>query len=336
MLNLSVSTHLLAALIAFSGVAVAQENALSNRQNGQYLVDRGFFQFPADSAIGSTPSIEVSPGGTSIWVVDRCGGDNCVGSSRHPVMEFDLSGTLLRHFGSNMFVRPHGLHVDHSGNVWVTDGEGPDGVDQRRAGKGHQVFKFTPQGELIMTLGTAGVAGNGENEFNQPSDVVVAENGDIFIADGHGGDSNARIVKYSSDGTFIKSWGKAGKGTGDFASPHTIAMDSRGRLFVGDRGNNLIQIFNQEGTFLEQWSNFGDPSGIYIDTNDTIYVTDSTSRDIVNRGVRIASTTDGNVRTFIPDRDPTASQEGVTADSTGNIYGSSTRSRSLQKYSLSN
>lgn len=129
------------------------------------------------------------------------------------------------------------------------------------------------------------------------------------------------------------SWGSAGQGTGEFASPHSIAMDSSGRLFVGDRGNNLIQIFNQEGTFLEQWSNFGDPSGIYIDSNDMLYVTDSTSREMSNRGVRIGSTRDGGVRAFIPDLDPTASQEGVTADPEGNVYGSSTRSRSLQKYS---
>lgn len=322
------------ALLVTSCGVKAQNEDLPLDQTDRYLVDRSFFQLPPGRVIGSAPSIDISVAENTIWVVDRCGANDCVGSSLDPILAFDLAGKLLRSFGSDMFVRPHGLHLDQAGNVWVTDGEGPNGIDPRRLGKGHQVLKFNASGKLLMTLGTAGVAGDGPNEFNQPSDVVVAPNGDIFVADGHGGDSNSRIVKYSSDGTFLKSWGSAGKGSGEFGAPHTIAMDSRGLIFVGDRGNKLIQIFDQGGAFLKQWSGLGDPSGIHIDANDIIYVTDSTSRSITSRGIRIAATIDGEVINFIPDIDQTASQEGVVVDSAGNIYGSSTRSMSLQKYSL--
>ncbi|MEX0963093.1 MAG: peptidyl-alpha-hydroxyglycine alpha-amidating lyase family protein [Pseudohongiellaceae bacterium] len=324
---------LLTALFVVSCGVSAQDEDLPLARGDGYVVDRSFFKLPAGRTIGSAPSIDISPAGDILWVVDRCGANDCVGSSLDPVLAFDLTGKLLRSFGSNLFVRPHGLHLDHDGNVWVTDGEGPNGIDPRRSGKGHQVFKFNATGELLMRLGVAGVAGDGPNEFNQPSDVVVAANGDIFIADGHGGESNARLVKYSSDGTFLKSWGGSGNGLGKFATPHTIAMDSLGRLFVGDRGNKLVQLFDQDGNFLEQWSGFGDPSGIHIDANDIIYVTDSTSRPGKNRGIRIASVADGKVINFIPDTDETASQEDVVADAAGNIYGSSTRSMSLQKYS---
>jgi len=321
-------------LLVTIGEVSAQVSSQSFSHGDRYSADRSFFQLPAGKAIGSAPSIEYSPSSNSLWVVDRCGANNCVGSSQHPVLEFDLAGRFLQSFGGNLFVRPHGLHVDKEGYVWVTDGEGPNGEDPRREGKGHQVFKFSPTGELAMTLGTAGIAGSGEYEFNQPSDVVTAPNGDIFVADGHGGNSNARIMKFDSKGAFLKSWGQSGSGNGDFAAPHTLAMDSLGRIFVGDRGNNLVQIFTQEGVFLEQWIDFGEPSGIHIDSNDIIYVTDSTNREIANRGIRIADLMNGEITNFIPDSDQTASQEGVTSDQSGNIYGSSTRSRSLQKYSI--
>ncbi len=161
------------------------------------------------------------------------------GSNLPPILKFDSSGKLLKAFGAGLLLFPHGLHVDSEGNVWVTDGLGKDG-------KGHQVFKFSPDGRVLMTLGKAGVAGSGPDEFNAPSAVLVAPNGDIFVADGHGGNTNARIVKFTKDGKFIKFWGKKGSGPGELDIPHALAMDSRGRLFVGDRQNNRIQIFDQD------------------------------------------------------------------------------------------
>jgi sugar lactone lactonase YvrE len=235
-----------------------------------------------------------------------------------------------------MFIRPHGIHVDREGNVWVTDGEGPDGKDPNRNGKGHQVFKLSPDGKVLMTLGKAGITGDGPDTFNQPSAVLVAPNGDIFIGDGHGGNSNARVLKFSKDGKFIKAWGKKGVGPGEFETPHVLAMDSRGRLFVGDRGNNRIQIFDQDGKFLEEWKQFGRPSGLFIDKNDTLYLADHQSNEKTNpgfrKGITIGSAKDGKVMTFILDPDPEGSQEGVAADAKGNIYGSLTGGMALKKY----
>ncbi len=248
----------------------------------------------------------------------------------------DAAGKLVKSFGEGMLGRPHGIHVDREGNVWVTDGEGPDGKDPNKNGKGHQVFKFSPDGKVLMTLGKAGIAGDGPDTFNQPSATLVAPNGDIFIADGHGGNSNARVVKFSKDGKFIKTWGKKGTGPGEFETPHALAMDSRGRLFIGDRGNNRIQIFDQDGKFLEEWKQFGRPSGVFIDKNDILYVADHQSDAKTNpgfhKGITIGTAKDGKVMASIPDPDPQGSQEGVAADANGNIYGSLTGGMALKKY----
>ena len=237
----------------------------------------------------------------------------CDGSSLPPILKFDSSGTLVKAFGEGLFLFPHGLHVDRDGNVWVTDG-----------------------------LGKAGVAGDGPDEFNAPSAVLVAPNGDIFVADGHGGNTNARIVKFSKDGKFIKSWGKKGSSPGEFDIPHALAMDSRGRLFVGDRQNNRIQIFDQDGNYIDQWFQFSRPSGVFIDKKDMIYVADSESESVSKnhdgwkRGVRVGRVRDGVVTGFIPDpverTTGTSAAEGVAADAQGNIYGAEVGPKRLMKY----
>jgi streptogramin lyase len=234
-----------------------------------------------------------------------------------------------------MFVFPHGIFVDGDGNVWVTDGQGKDG-------KGHQVFKFSPDGKVLLTLGKAGTAGDGPDTFNAPSAVLVAPNGDIFVGDGHGGNTNSRIVKFSKDGKFIKTWGKKGSAPGEFDTPHTLAMDTRGRLFVGDRNNNRIQIFDQDGKYIDQWPQFSRPSGVYIDKNDIIYVADSESESVSKnhdgwkRGIRVGKATDGSVTAFIPDpvekATGTSAAEGVTADAKGNIFGAEVGPKRLMKY----
>jgi sugar lactone lactonase YvrE len=245
-------------------------------------------------------------------------------------MKFDPSGKLVTSFGAGMFNFPHGLFIDTDGNVWVTDGRG-------EGGKGHTVIKFSPDGKVLMTLGKPGVAGDGPDTFNSPSDVVVAPNGDIFVADGHGEKTNARIVKLSKDGKFIKAWGRAGSAPGEFDTPHGIALDSAGRVFVADRVNNRIQIFDQDGKFLAEWKQFGRPSGVYIDKNDVIYVADSQSDEKRNpgfkQGIRIGSAKDGKVTAFIPESDPNlGSPEGVAADDQGNVYGGFTDKRNLKKF----
>jgi DNA-binding beta-propeller fold protein YncE len=291
-------------------------------------------QLPEGRTWGSTSAIDIAPNG-NLWVAERCSANTCAGSDLPSVLEFDPSGKLVKSFASGLFIFPHGMHVDRDGNVWVTDAQGRDG-------KGHQVFKFSRDGKILLTLGKAGTPGSGPDEFNQPSDVAVAPNGDIFVADGHDTGSNMRIVKFNKDGKFIKTWGKPGRGPGEFNVPHGIAFDSKGRLFVADRANNRLQIFDQEGTFLEEWKQFSRLSGIYIDKNDVLYGADSESNKKRNpgwpRGIWVGSARDGKVTAFIPDpiENPDASAtsgaEGVTADAQGNIFGAEVGPRMVKKY----
>jgi sugar lactone lactonase YvrE len=307
----------------------------ANSQPNPYRTVEGWAKMPEGRTWGATSAVNVARDGKSLWVAERCGANTCAGSSLPAVLQFDESGRLKTSFGAGIFVFPHGIHVDGDGNVWVTDARGKEG-------KGHQVFKFTPEGKLLLSLGKAGVAGEGPDTFNQPSDVAVGANGDIFVADGHDEDSNARIVKFSKDGKFIKASGKRGSAAGEFDTPHGLAFDSRGRLFVADRGNNRIQIFDQDGKFLEEWKQWSRPSGIYIDKKDVLYVADSESNSKTNpgwkRGIRIGSAKDGKVTAFIPDPEPdpekvvTSAAEGVAADAAGNIYGAEVGSRSLKRY----
>jgi sugar lactone lactonase YvrE len=302
-----------------------------------YKTVRDWAQLPDGRKWGSTAGVDVGPDG-HIWAYDRCGANNCADSNLDPILEFDPSGKVLRHFGAGLFVQPHGFFVDKDSNVWVTDAQG-------QGGKGYQVYKFSREGKVLMTLGKAGVAGSGPDAFNQPTDVVVAPNGDIFVSSGHSpryGD--ARIVKFSSDGKFIKQWGTAGNGPGQFVGPHSLAMDSRGRLFVADRSNNRIQIFDQDGTFITEWKQFGRPSGLAIDKDDMLYVGDSESNDKegaygynpgCHRGIRIGSARDGKVVAFIPDPDSkesTSMAEGVAVDRQGNVYGAEVGPKDLKKY----
>jgi hypothetical protein len=272
-----------------------------------------------------------------VWVAERCGGNSCADSALAPILKFDPSGTVVRTFGARLFVLPHRIHVDRDGNLWITDAADPM---HPVPGKGHQVFKFSPDGRILLTLGKAGIAGEGPDTFNRPSDVIVAANGDIFVADGHGGTSNNRIVKFSKDGRFIKAWGKKGSAPGEFNLPHSLAMDSRGRLFVADLFNFRIQIFDQNGTFLAEWKQFGQPGGLFIDRNDVLYAADSLSVPATHpgwiRGIRIGSATDGTVTAFIPDPTPTAelitAAEGVAADVDGNVYGAVVPAQMVQKH----
>jgi streptogramin lyase len=325
-----------ATVIAMSGVGVfAQNHAEPNSQPNSYRAVENWPQLPGGRVWGQVPTADVDSHG-NIWVLDRCGGTGCVGRTDDPILEFDQSGKLLKSFGSEMFVYPHGIFIDKEDNVWTTDGQGNDG-------KGQQVIKFSKDGKELMRLGKAGVKGEGPDTFNRPSDVAIAPNGDIFVSDGHGGeDSNARIVKFSKDGKFIKTWGKKGTAPGEFDAPHSLAFDSRGRLFVADRGNNRIQIFDQDGKLLDTWKQFSRPVGVFIDQNDTLYVSDSDSDSLRNpgwkQGIRIGSAKDGSVKEFIPYPGPEAkpgvnnAAEGVVADAFGNIYGAEVAHRKLQKY----
>ena len=269
---------------------------------------------------------EQGPDG-NIYLLSRCLQNSCTGRSEPPVLKLDPTGRLLKSWGSGMFDFPHGFDLDDEGNVWASDE------------RGHQVFKWNAEGELLMTLGQKGTGGDPPRLLNQPTDLVVAPNGDIFVTEGQGGGVN-RVSKCSSDGTFIKSWGKTGSGAGEFIVPHTIALDSQGRVFVGDRMNNRIQIFDQDGNFLDVWYQFSRPSGIAISDDDMIYVADSESWGTDNpgwkKGIRVGNARDDSVLYLIEDIESTAAEhsgaEGLGVDSEGNVYGAVVRRRMLEKH----
>ena len=312
-----------------------------------YRVVENWAKLPNGRIMGAVGDVTIDPDGVHIWAIIRCDatapgrfGDECLDSDLDPVLKFDQEGNVVESFGGGMFIWPHGIDVDVDGNVWVTDA-----VNEKRkpeGTRGHQVVKFSQNGEVLMVLGTPGIAGSGEYEFNAPSDVVVADNGDIFVADGHHRNTNNRVMKYSSDGTFIKSWGKTGYGPGEFRQLHALAIDSRGRLFVADRFNNRPQIFDQEGNFIAQWTQFGRPSGVFFDDQDNIYVSDSESDDVQNpgyeMGIRIGDAHMGWIHYFImlPAGDPRVTKgngaEFVAVDKHGNLYGGEPSTRKLQKY----
>jgi DNA-binding beta-propeller fold protein YncE len=230
-----------------------------------------------------------------------------------PIMAFDNQGRFLRAWGQGMFTTTHFLRVDRDGNVWVTD---------RGA---MQAFKFDNKGKLLLTLGKKGVLGDNSSQdtFNGMADLAVAKNGDIFIADGEG--PNTRVVKFSKDGKFIKWWGGKGTGPGQFDMPHSIAIDSKGRVYVADRSNNRIQIFDQDGTFIDQWKNFGTPWGLFVTKDDMLYVVDGTE----NNCLLIASTKDGKVVDRI---NGLSNATAVAVDSKGAIYIGEVNGTNVKKY----
>ncbi|MXX54576.1 MAG: hypothetical protein F4Z44_02155 [Gemmatimonadetes bacterium] len=300
----------------------------------------GWGELPEGREWGSTSAIEIAPDG-NIWVAERCGANSCVGSDVDPILLFDTDGNLLRSFGAGLIAWPHGIDVDHEGNVWVTDA-----WRSMATTTGNTVLKFSPEGELLMTIGVPGEAGDPPTHLTQPSDVLVAPNGQIYVADSHDR-TRGRIVRYAADGTYMETWGELGYGPKQFRDPHALAMDSQGRIFVGDRYNNRIQIFDQEGEFLAIWTQFGRPSGLYIDADDNIYVADSESSPAPNeftgqrnagweKGIRIGDARMGWVHHFLPDDRANvmgfSGPEGVAVDDEGNVYGAEVSQRRITKW----
>ena len=270
-----------------------------------YAVDEGWGRLPDGDAWGEVTGVEIDSRGTII----------ALRRSNPPFVELDKSGKVQKTWGDGMFVWPHGFRIDRDGFLWVTDGRAANG-------RGQQVFKMTRDGRVVLALGTAGVSGDGPDAFNGPCDVAIGANGDIFVADGH---VNARVVKFSRDGKFVKAWGKPGSGPGEFSVPHAIAIDSQGRVFVADRGNRRLQIFDQDGTFLSEWTQFGRPSGILISPDDTLYVADIQDK----QGIAIGSAKTGIVRGVVPGTLP----ESIAVDAEGSIYaGETTTGRTLRKF----
>jgi DNA-binding beta-propeller fold protein YncE len=279
--------------------------AMRAADTGHYRLVENWVQFPPEVAKwGSATGVDVDAH-DNVYVFHR--------DPLMPIIAFDRNGKFLRAWGQGMFKTTHFLRVDRFGNVWVTD-------------RGDMVaYKFNSDGKLLMTLGKKGVTGDNTSQdaFNGMADLAVAKNGDIFIADGEG--PNTRVVKFSREGKFVRWWGGKGTGPGQFDQPHSIALDSRGRVYVADRSNNRIQIFDGDGNFLNQWTNFGTPWGLFITKEDMLYVVDGTN----NNCLLIASTKDGKVIDRIEGlSNPTA----VAVDSKGAIYVGEVNGTNVKKF----
>ena len=349
-------------------IAASSDAAPTNDAPNPYRTIEHWAKLPDGRKMGSTSAVDIDRDGKSIWVAERCGANSCLdretGQIKNidPVLKFDTDGNLLKSFGAGMFVAPHGIYVDKDNNIWITDyqdnaplppggrgrgGRGRGGAPQTgpigpRPGstKGHQIFKFSSDGKLLMTIGKPGGAAEPECCY-APNDVIVAKNGDIFVSDGHGAGNNT-IFKFDKTGKLIKSWGKLGTGPGEFDQPHSLAFDSKGRLYVADRNNNRIQVFDQDGKYISEMKQFSRPSGVFIDKHDNIYVADSESESVSRnhdgwkRGIRVGNLKDGKVVAFIPDpvekADNTSAAEGVAADAKGNIYGAEVGPQDVKKY----
>ena len=317
--------------------------------NPNPVVTQNWGELPAGRTWGSSAGLDVDPFDGNIWAYERCGAGSfgagapitCESNPVDPIFKFDRNtGAVLANFGAGVMVTPHGIHVDFEGNVWVTD------FAVNEAGtKGHQVHKFSPTGELLMSLGTPGQAGNDGAHFNQPNDVLVAPDGSIFVSDGHNGQGmitrqqieegrasgqTGRIMKFAPDGTFIKQWGQIGVEHGEFRTPHALEMDSQGRLWVADRGNHRIEIFDQEGNYLESRYMFSRISGLFITDDDMLYAIDSESSPYNHvgwrNGVRIGHIDHDHVEAMIPpfEREDRVYQgtagEGIAVDADGNVF----------------
>ena len=320
-----------ATVIALVGLSESAQVGDPSAMNNPYRMVENWPQLGANmrwgAAIGIIPD---GKGGT--WMHFR---------SEPAINHFDSSGKILKSFGEGMFVQAHGFCQDRDGSFWAGD-SGPFLDDPSTAGRGFQIFKFNADGELLLTLGRPEVSKAGPDTFVGPTACAIAPNGDLIIADGHWPRPTAaqqdgdRLVRYTTDGKFIAAYGKKGSKPGEFMGPHALAFDSQGRLFVADRSNNRVQIFDKDMNFVDDWRHFGRPSGLAILKDDTLIVADSESNQPIagppdapegggnavrnpgwKNGIRIGSARDGSLKYFIPNTRP----EGLAADELGNIFG---------------
>ena len=323
---------LLATLVATIATVAPLAQTGSNTMHNPYRTLDGWATLPEGVEWGAVIGI-IPDGEGGAWIHHR---------SEPPIIRFDATGAVVESFGEGMFVMAHGFCRDHDGNFWAGD-SGPFRDDPRAAGRGYQFFKFNPDGELLLTLGRAGVSRAGRDTFIAPAACAVAPNGDIIIADGHFPRSTTsqqdgdRIMRYTTDGEFVDAWGQKGSRPGEFDGPHALAFDSRGRLFVADRSNNRVQIFDGNMNVIDEWRHFGRPSGVAILSDDRLFVADSESSKVIagelrnpgwKNGVRFGSARDGSLLGFIDGTDP----EGLAVDELGNVWAGLTSTPILQKW----
>ena len=359
----SIPALLTVAAIALTGCAESSDPAGTVASEGDFfpnvITGEGFpnpnptrigswATLPEGREWGSTAGMDTDPTGGHMWGYERCAsgsaggpGVNCDSNPVDPIFKFDRhTGEILANFGAGVFVTPHGIYVHDDGTVWVTDFAGNEAGT-----KGHQVHKFSPEGELLMSLGTAGQPGNEPGQLNQPNDVIVGSDGSIYVADGHSGQNmtsaqqiadgraaglTGRVVKFSADGEYLMEWGEIGTEHGQFRTPHALEFDGQGRLWVADRGNHRLEIYDQQGNYLDSRYLYGRISDLFITEDDMVYAIDSESNDLrhINwrNGVRIGPLDRDWIVGFIPPWESASrpqngvTGEGIAVDADGNVF----------------
>jgi DNA-binding beta-propeller fold protein YncE len=265
----------------------------------------GWPALPAGVVLGSVSAV-ATDAADRVYVFHR---------GPRPILVFDRDGKFVRSWGDGLVKTAHGLRVDRDNNVWVTD-----------IGH-HLVMKFDAGGKLLMTLGKKDRPGDGPDQFDRPTDVAVTPSGAFYVADGYG---NSRVVQFSREGKFLRQWGRKGTGEGEFRLPHAICLDARGRVYVGDRENDRVQVFDGDGTFLEQWKETGAPYGLFLSGDGRLFVADGRANwvkvlDPRGRALgRWGEKGSGPGQFRVP--------HGVCVDSRGAVYVAEIDGRRVQKF----
>jgi sugar lactone lactonase YvrE len=287
--------------IAWVAVAIAQ----SNFPALQYKVDADWPQMPAGWNFGETPGVAADAKG-HVFVLHR---------GEHPIIEFTAEGKMVRSWGEGLFIRPHAIRIDPQGNIWTVDNDT------------HQILKMDPSGRIRLVIGRRGLSGETEEAFNRPTDVAFGPNGEIYISDGY---VNSRVVKFSKEGRYITAWGKKGKGPGEFNLPHAVAVDKRGRVYVGDRENRRVQIFDADGKFLEEWTHVGSPWGLDLQSDETMFIADGYNDRVLKVDLtgKVLGAFGGNGR--MPGE--LSYVHHLEVDNAGNVYVGEIKNQRVQKF----
>ncbi|HEV8607084.1 MAG TPA: peptidyl-alpha-hydroxyglycine alpha-amidating lyase family protein [Tepidisphaeraceae bacterium] len=268
-----------------------------------YKLDPTFPQLPKEIKLAEVSGVAINSSG-DIFIFHR---------GQRPIIAFDKSGKFLRTFGEGT-KSAHGLRCDPADNVWASDVVA------------HTVTQFSPDGKTLLTLGEKDAPGEDEKHFNKPTDIAFAPNGDIFISDGYG---NSRVVKFDKTGKYLLAWGKKGTGDGEFNTPHAVRFDSKGNLFVGDRENDRIQVFDQTGKFLRTFGGFA-PFGLFITPDDTLFVADGRAHRVLKM------TLEGKTLDTFGELGPEPGHfflpHGIAVDKDGAVYVTEINGKRIQKF----